>query len=412
MLTAYTNQNFGQCAPPSLTFVNPVLVSGTPGNVGAIYKFPFVTPTADAYISIDSIVGGASLINIDITTTGYQHAWQPVVDGPSSPMGHQYYIRWSVNFKTAGTNNPTGIPCLNLSAIDVDGDNVRMREFVETFNCVQHTFPTPSLLSISTFNTGSGMCTRAMGQVANKLNIDTNAHDTRINYDFGTTLGFQVKTGAQVNNNSTGPASTDRHFSLYFKNFAVMSSLPVRLLSFSGKALDEATIELKWVTEIEINNKQFELQRSLDGKEFATVAVVLSLDGSGTKAYSYKDALPAGAPSKVFYRIKQIDTDNKYSISNIITVNSARDNSVGMKISPNPVASDFAINLENNQQGAHALRILDISGRVVFRQSLNGQKIPVIRLSASQARMDTPGIYVAELVFQDGSRLTQKMIRQ
>ncbi len=83
-----------------------------------------------------------------------------------------------------------------------------------------------------------------------------------------------------------------------------------------------------------------------------------------------------------------------------------------MKITPNPVAGDFTINLENNQQGAYAIRILDNSGREVFRQSLNGQKLPVIRLSASQAKMDIPGIYVAELVFQDGSRLTQKLVKQ
>jgi hypothetical protein len=57
------------------------------------------------------------------------------------------------------------------------------------------------------------------------------------------------------------------------------------------------------------------------------------------------------------------------------------------------------------------MRILDLSGREVFRQSLNGQKIPAIRLSAAQARMQAPGVYIAEVVFQDGTRLTQKMIR-
>ncbi|MGL6269606.1 MAG: hypothetical protein ACRC2O_16850, partial [Chitinophagaceae bacterium] len=98
-----------QCIAPSLTFENPVLVAGSNGQIGATYKFPFVTTTADAYIRIDSIIGGASLVNIDITSTGYQHAWQPVVDGPSTPAGSKYYIRWNISFKNAGTNENTSI---------------------------------------------------------------------------------------------------------------------------------------------------------------------------------------------------------------------------------------------------------------------------------------------------------------
>jgi len=401
-----------QCIAPSLTFENPVLVSGTNGQIGATYKFPFVTTTADAYIRIDSIVGGASLVNIDITSTGYKHAWQPVVDGPSTPAGSKYYIRWNISFKNAGTNESTSISCLNLSAIDVDGDNVRIREYVDAFNCVQHTYPYPSVLGITMMNTTSGMCTRAMGQVANKLNIDTNAHDTRINYDFGTTNSVTFVTGAMVDNNSTGPASTDRHFSLYFKNFSNISTLPVRLLSFSGRAMSQNSVQINWVTELEINNKQFEIQRSFDGKDFQTVAIAFSLEGSGTKAYKLTDKLPASSPSKVYYRIKQIDIDDKYSISKIITISLEESNNRFVKLSPNPVDNEFTITLENNTTPVTAIRIVDMSGREIFRKSMAGLNTNMHRLDARQANMQKPGMYIAELLFADGSRSTQKMIKR
>jgi hypothetical protein len=401
-----------QCIAPSLTFENPVLVSGTNGQVGATYKFPFVTNSVDAYIRIDSIIGGASLVNIDITTTGYQHAWQPVVDGPSSPAGSKYYIRWSITFKNAGTNESTSVNCLNLSAIDVDGDNVRMREYVEAYNCVQHTHPYPSLLNINLMNTSSGMCTMAMGRVANKLNIDTNAHDTRINFDFGTTNAVNFITGAMVDNNSTGPASTDRHFSLYFKNISTFSTLPVRLLSFSGRAIDKSSVLINWVTELEVNNKQFEIQRSFDGKEFQTVAIAFSLEGSGTKAYKITDKIPSGSPSKVYYRIKQIDIDDKFSISKIISINLEESNKMFIKLSPNPVENEFTITLENNSAPVSSLRIVDIAGREIFRKNLAGLKTNIHRLDARQANMQRPGMYIAELFFADGSHTTQKMIKR
>jgi hypothetical protein len=413
LLAGAAQKSTAQCYGPELYFQNPSLVSGTHGQPGATYRFPFVTPDADALIRIDSVIGGATLTNIDGTHMGFMHAWQPVITGPSNVVGHEFYIRWTITFVAPGTSTPKNVNCLKFSAIDVDEDNVKIQDVVETYNALGYDMLPTSKVSVYHFNTPSGASTKAIGNHENdRQNIDTTAVNTQINFSYGNTSSVVIKTGILVNKTSSPNSQEERIYSIFYKNPFNLSTLPVRLLSFSGRAVDNGRIELKWVTEIEINNKQFELQRSFDGRDFTTVAVVLSLDGSGTKAYSYKDALPAGAPSKVFYRIKQIDTDNKYSISNIITVNSARDNSVGMKISPNPVASDFAINLENNQQGAYALRIMDISGREVFRQSLNGQKLPVIRLSASQARMDAPGIYVAELVFQDGSRLTQKMIRQ
>jgi hypothetical protein len=410
-VASFTSQTQAQCVAPSLTFQNPVLVSGTSNQVGATYRFTKVTPTADAFVRIDSIVGGAHLTNIDNSSMGYSHAWQPVVSGPSTGVGTEYYIRWTVSFRATGTNTATSVACLNISAIDVDGDGNKIREFVEALNPVQHTVSNPTLLTVSMRNTSSGMAIRAMGSVANKPDIDTNALDTRVNFDFGTSVSFSIKTGARVDNNNSGGGAPERWFSLYFKNFVNTSTLPVRLLSFNGKSLGNNTIELKWVTEVEVNNKQFEIQRSFDGKEFRTVAIAFALEGSGVKAYSVKDALPADAPAKVYYRIKQVDIDGKFSITNIITVNSARDLNAGMKVTPNPIANDFAINLENDNQGVQAMRIVDLSGREVYRQSLNGQKIPAIRLSATQARMQAPGVYIAEVVFQDGTRLTQKMIR-
>ncbi len=320
LLAGAAQETTAQCYGPELNFQNPTLVSGTYGQPGAIFRFPFVTADADALIRIDSVVGGATLTSMDGTHMGFMHAWQPVITGPSNVVGHEFYIRWTITFVSPGTSTPKNVECLKFSAIDVDEDNIKIQDVVETYNAIGYDMLPTSKVSVYHFNTPSGVSTKAIGNHENdRQNIDTTAFNTQINFSYGTTNSVVIKTGILVNKTSSPNSVEERIYSIYYKNPFNLSTLPVRLLSFSGRAVNNGTIELKWVTEIEINNKQFELQRSFNGKDFTTVAVVLSLDGSGTKAYSHKDVLPAGAPSKIFYRIKQIDTDGDGNIQSAIS---------------------------------------------------------------------------------------------
>lgn len=413
LLTGTVNTVSAQCIAPSLTFENPVLTSGTAGEVGATYRFAFVTTNTDAYITIDSIIGGARLVNIDATNTGYGHAWQPIIDRPVKTNSDIFYIRWTISFRNAGTNVNTSIPCLNMSAIDVDGDDKKLREFVQTFNTTQHTYANPTTLTVSMFNTTTGMSTLAVGQVANITNIDTNAISTQINFSFGTSNSVTFKTGAYVDNDASNSQSTkDRNFSLYFKNIGTLTTLPVRLLSFSARPVSKTDVQIKWVTELEVDNKQFEIQRSFDGKNFETVAIALSFDVNGIRSYTITDKLPAGSPSKVFYRIKQIDLDYKFSISKIITINLEESNNPFVKLTPNPVVNEFSIIFENSNTPVSAIRIVDMNGREVFRNSLSGTNNNILRFDTRQANMQIPGIYIAELSFKDGSRSIQKIIKK
>ena len=81
---------------------------------------------------------------------------------------------------------------------------------------------------------------------------------------------------------------------------------------------------INWVTVSEINNSHFEVERSSDMKSFKTVAMVLdgfATTGTNGKTYKFKEA--AGAVSKgktVYYRLKQIDTNNQVHYSAVMAV--------------------------------------------------------------------------------------------
>ena len=397
-----------QCVAPSLVFQNPSLVAGTAGQPGAVYKFPNVTYAIDAFIRIDSLVGGAILNDIDVTGYGYDYAWQPRIEGPSSPVGNKSYIRWSIFFKAIGTGATFSMPCMSLSAIDIDGDNSGIREFIQALGVNSYTNVQPSTLTV----TQEGADVTALGSIANKTDIDTLAYETRIQFNFSFVSGITLRTGAIVNNSASN-MSPQRYNCLYFKNIeALPSTLPIRLLTFSARSLKNSEVQVNWVTEIEVNNKQFEIQRSFDGKEFSTVAVFLSMEGTSYKSYQFKDKLPNNTSAKVYYRMKQIDIDNKFSLSKIVPVNISKDGELYVKMTPNPVVTTLTISVENNSSPARSVRVTDLTGREVYKQSISGLSTRQIQLNAQQANMSLPGMYIAEVFFEDGSRVSQKVIKR
>ena len=211
---------------------------------------------------------------------------------------------------------------------------------------------------------------------------------------------------------SSTPTTTADTINVNNNNSPIPSKLPVRLLNFSGTLVSSNTIQINWVTELEVKNKQFEIQRSFTGKDFQTVAIVYSPEESGMNAYKITDKIPAGSPSKVYYRIRQNDLDEKYSISKIIIISLDETNNLFIKISPNPVENEFSISIENNGTPVSTIRIVDINGREVFRKSLVGLQTNMHSIDARQANMQRPGMYIAELTFNDGSHSTQKIIKK
>jgi hypothetical protein len=80
--------------------------------------------------------------------------------------------------------------------------------------------------------------------------------------------------------------------------------------------LAENRAEISWSALTEKNNKQFEIQRSANGEEFKTIAIIFTLsDKKEVKSYTFKDELKGVKGKKIIYRIKQVDTSEHYTFS-------------------------------------------------------------------------------------------------
>ena len=97
------------------------------------------------------------------------------------------------------------------------------------------------------------------------------------------------------------------------------NALPVELINFSAENCTNGSC-LDWTTATEINNDYFEIQRSLDGITFFKIGMVGGNGNSSTENnYSFRDNFSSN--QNIYYRLKQVDYDGKYTYSNIREVN-------------------------------------------------------------------------------------------
>ncbi|MFK7925257.1 MAG: hypothetical protein AB8H47_25100, partial [Bacteroidia bacterium] len=149
-----------------------------------------------------------------------------------------------------------------------------------------------------------------------------------------------------------------------FSQFLFSPIFTVELLSFDG-IYDEGDAWLTWITETEINNSHFNLERSLDSQTFEQIATV---PGAGTTSemqiYEYRDPLAylMEDQQRLYYRLRQVDFDGRFQLSNIVEVrlqtlgNSAR-------VFPNPTSSTLFLQLEGAVDYPVKTALFDLHGR-------------------------------------------------
>lgn len=140
--------------------------------------------------------------------------------------------------------------------------------------------------------------------------------------------------------------------------------LPVTLIDFKAVKINTG-IRITWVTAKETHFKNYEIERSADGTLFNKIAVIA---GKNQPNYSFTDRnLPNS--KWVFYRLKMIDLDGKFSYSKIVSVRLSNNLSNAL-VYPNPTADSFTIQLKNPLAAKSSLLITDLAGRTLSTQHL------------------------------------------
>ena len=126
-----------------------------------------------------------------------------------------------------------------------------------------------------------------------------------------------------------------------------VTNLPIELLYFNAKAIDNKEVQLTWETITELNNDYFTVERSANGTDWEYVGKV---SGSGTttenRLYELMDDDPYFGDS--YYRLKQTDYDGTYAYSETRTVYLSRN--IELSIYPNPTPGALTIEVESSSK--------------------------------------------------------------
>ncbi|TZF82086.1 T9SS type A sorting domain-containing protein [Pedobacter sp. BS3] len=172
--------------------------------------------------------------------------------------------------------------------------------------------------------------------------------------------------------------------------------LPVTLQQFStGK--ENNRVKLQWVTAAESNNSHFEVEKSADGKNFAYLQSVAAQHQANT--YTVYDEQPYNGVN--YYRLKQVDTDGKETVLGVKAVDFGIAVAVTATVYPNPAVQDIRVKLSRYTGSALAVNLIDISGKVIYRQAVNSG---VIDFAVNY--QPAPGLYLLQLT---GEGLNQQL---
>jgi hypothetical protein len=194
--------------------------------------------------------------------------------------------------------------------------------------------------------------------------------------------------------------------------FAMSGSLPI-VLSYFGVNYDKETkaVLLNWVTEMEKDNAYYTIERSQDGKNFTSVAMVLgSMNSSIRKTYEYKDDLNGvGISSTLYYRVKQTDNDGKSSYSPIRSVKLSQKQNI-IQVNPNPFVDNITVKYMSEVSGMMNIKVVNMNGQTVVNKNYTVNKGFNSNMINSLGYLPK-GMYIAQVTINGEEAEQTKLIK-
>ncbi|AXY76069.1 T9SS C-terminal target domain-containing protein [Paraflavitalea soli] len=220
----------------------------------------------------------------------------------------------------------------------------------------------------------------------------------------GSTNGadWSVPAGSTVNANGGAGRLAAQGYAIRnnlggFSEFGIgllSTALPVRLTNFNVRRLTISNVQVSWQTQTEQNNKGFDIERRLDNEtNFVSKGFVASQasNGNSTVALDYSFADGNAYKGVSYYRLRQVDLDDRAYYSLIKAVRG--ETSVNVLIWPNPNEGQFSIRLEG-VDGQKEAQIMDLHGKLVQKIRIKGtQQVNIRQLQSGTYILSIPDAF-------------------
>jgi hypothetical protein len=171
---------------------------------------------------------------------------------------------------------------------------------------------------------------------------------------------------------------------------------------------------LNWATSMERNAAYYEVQRSVNDRDFKTIGRVKAKGNSSVVTrYTLEDnrAFTNAGADVLYYRLKMTDANGEFEYSKTAIVSNDRQaKDLPLTAYPNPFSREVYISLSTLKAEQAHIKVADITGRLVIDYNVfvsEGENT----LEISQAESLKSGVYFVVIETSDGAR-SAKLIKQ
>lgn len=214
----------------------------------------------------------------------------------------------------------------------------------------------------------------------------------------------QTNANPQTNANFQNPApiagdATGNNSILTSAN-VVAGPQPVLLSSFSAQK-EAQTALLSWSTAEEVNSDRFEVEHSLNGKNWRMIGRVAARGNSNDKQwYSFTDVNPANGSN--LYRLRMVDRDGTFDYSRVKSLEFDID--IETALYPNPVAERLLLKTDDLKKISRVELYNSMGVAVIQADAVPANGLDVKNLPT--------GLYVVRVTRTNGSTDTFKVLKQ
>lgn len=225
-----------------------------------------------------------------------------------------------------------------------------------------------------------------------QLHTSTSAITTNGSASEQIVINGQIKYQGSIDGTLNGPKYASNTTASSPNGFT-LGIVPVKLISFSGQTNKEEVI-LKWKTADEIYTEKFDVERSIDGRAWKSIAVIRTT-GSNSN-YSFTDQSPVEGDN--YYRLKTTDINGYIEYFHIVKLKLNKTKSI--TIGANPVVGYLTIYLPKTMPACR-VQLFDAAGHIVKNEVFH-QQSTTIRLKTSELNQGNyfVKLYSPEFVFQ------------
>ncbi len=183
---------------------------------------------------------------------------------------------------------------------------------------------------------------------------------------------------------------------VYYK----LPSLPIEMVSFTGSIVDNK-VKLEWKTESERNNNYFTVEKMNGTYDWNLIA---QLKGAGNSTNILNYSTYDEAPDEInYYRVKQVDYNNSFTYSPIISVDYNPKKTHTLKLYPIPASSYLTIDIPDNVEKIEIISDNGVRSETDIIKADDQYRINVSSLA--------PGIYIVKVYITD-TVITKKFVKE